>query len=70
MMNTEDKCAMNYHTFILGNAKLLVKKHRFRGTWVAQSVEHLTLDFGSSHDLMVCEFKPHMGLCTGSMEPA
>ena len=23
----------------------------FRGTWVAQSVKHLTLDFGSYHDL-------------------
>ena len=26
-----------------------------RGTWVAQSAEHLTLDFGSGHDLRVCE---------------
>ena len=23
-------------------------------------------DFSSGHDLMVCEFEPHMGLCTGS----
>ena len=28
---------------------------------VAQLVEHLTLDFGSGHDLTVCEFKPHVG---------
>ena len=27
-------------------------------------------DFGSGHDLTVCEFKPHIGLCTDSAEPA
>ena len=37
---------------------------------MAQSVEHLTLDFGSGHDLSVCEFEPHIGLLTGSVEPA
>ena len=36
---------------------------------MAQSVKHLTLDFGSGHDLTVCEFKPHIGLCTDSVEP-
>ena len=41
-----------------------------RGAWVAQSVKRLTLDFGSSHDLTVREFKPHVGLCTDSTEPA
>ena len=30
---------------------------------MAQLVEHLTLDFGSGHDLVVHEFKPHVGLC-------
>ena len=34
-----------------------------RGTWVAQSVKHPTLDFGSGHDLTVTEFEPHIGLC-------
>ena len=33
------------------------------GTWVAQSAEHPTLDFGSGHDLTVCEFEPHIRLC-------
>ena len=28
------------------------------GAWVAQLVKHLTLDFGSGHDLAVHEFKP------------
>ena len=28
------------------------------GTWVAQVVKHLTLDFSLCHDLMVHEFEP------------
>ena len=31
--------------------------------WVAQLVEHRTLDFGSGLDLIVCEVKPLIGLC-------
>ena len=31
---------------------LVFKNQAFRGAWVAQSVEHLTLDFGSGLDLM------------------
>ena len=27
-------------------------------------------DFGSGHDLAVCEFEPHMGLAALSAEPA
>ena len=38
------------------------------------SVRCLTFDFGSGHDLMVCEFGPHIepsiGLCADSAEPA
>ena len=26
-------------------------------------------DFGSGHDLTVCVFKPHVGLCADSAEP-
>ena len=37
---------------------------------MAQLVEHPTLGFGSSHDLTVCEFEPHIGLCANSVEPA
>ena len=37
---------------------------------MAQSVKHLALDFNLGHDLTVCEFKPHVGLCTGSVDPA
>ena len=31
------------------------------GAWVAQSVKHLTLDFGSGHDLSVVRFSPELG---------
>ena len=37
---------------------------------MAQSVKYLTLDLRSGHDLKVCEFKPHIGLCADGMEPA
>ena len=37
---------------------------------MVQSVKHLALDFSSGHDLTVCEFEPHMGLCADSSEPA
>ena len=38
------------------------RREELRGTWMAQLVEHLTLDFGIGHDLMVCEFEPQVGL--------
>ena len=37
---------------------------------MAQSVEHLTLGFGSGHDLAAHEFEPHMGLRADSAGPA
>ena len=40
------------------------------GAWVAQSVKYPTLGLGSGHDFMVGEFKPCVGLCTASVEPA
>ena len=44
-------------------------KDRSWGTWVAQLVKRLTLDFSSGHDLMVHEVEPHIGLCANSTEP-
>ena len=32
-----------------------------RGTWVAQAVKALTLDFGSGHDLRVMRVSPESG---------
>ena len=37
---------------------------------MAQLVKRLTLDFSSDHDLEVCDFEPHVGLCAGSVELA
>ena len=44
----------------------LYLKILFRGTWVAQLVEHQTPDFGSGHDLTVSE----MELTWGSVQTA
>ena len=40
------------------------------GTWVAQSVKLLTLDFSSGPNLQVRETEPHIGLCADNVEPA
>ena len=34
-----------------------------RGAWMAQLVKHVTPDFGSDHNLMVREIKPHIRIC-------
>ena len=39
------------------------------GVWEAQSVKRPTLDFSSSHDLVVLEFEPHVQLRADSVEP-
>ena len=36
------------------------------GALMDQLVKRLPLDFGSGHDLMIHEFKPHVRLCTDS----
>ena len=41
-----------------------------RGAWVTHLAESLTLDFSSGYDLLVHEFKPHIGLCANSVEPS
>ena len=45
------------------------KNHNLVGAWVAQLVEHLTLDFGSGHDLRVMRLSPGSGFTLG-MESA
>ena len=40
------------------------------GTWVAQSVEHLTLDLSSGHGLTPHEIQLLIRLCAESAEPA
>ena len=41
-----------------------------RGTWVAQSVKQLALDFSSGHGLTVCGFEPHIRLHADNADPA
>ena len=48
--------------------KIAIKTHK-RGTWVAQSVEHLTLDFSSGHDPRVVRLSPTLALAL-SVDPA
>ena len=43
---------------------------KIKGTWVAQSVKHPTLDFDSGHELILHWIKPHAGLRADSTEPA
>ena len=45
-------------------------KKEDRGTWVSQSVERPTLDFGLGHDLTVCEIGLHGRHCADSAETA
>ena len=44
-------------------------KNKNRGTWVAQSIKHPTLDFSSGHDLTVVRLSPTLS-STLSMESA
>jgi len=40
-----------------------------QGVWVAQSIKHLTPDFGSGHDRRVVRLNPVLGSTLG-VEPA
>ena len=46
------------------------KNHMVRGAWVAQSVKHLTVDFGSGHDLKVWFMSSSPASGSILMEPA
>ena len=43
---------------------------KLRGAWVAQSVQRLTLGFGSGGDLRVHEQEARVRLCAHGLEPA
>ena len=45
-----------FFNFLNTGSHLPLRKRQKRGTWVAQLVKCLTLDFGSGHDLTVGEF--------------
>ena len=40
------------------------------GSWVAQSIEHQTLDYSLGCDLTVCDMESRIRLCAVSTEPA
>ena len=61
-------CSENSHCFFKVIFKLMY--YHFWIYWVAQSVKRLTLDFGSGHDLKVCEIKPWVRFHVDSSEPA
>ena len=46
------------------------RKEMDRGAWVAPSVKHPALDFGSGHDLTVRGLEPCIEFCAGSVGPA
>ena len=48
----------------------VIKMYEEWSSWMAQSVKHLTLDFSSGHDLIVCGIKPCFRLYADSVEPA
>ena len=56
--------------FLQTDKKTNIKRGQNRGTWVAQSVEHPTLDFLIlAHDFTVRGFEPHVGLCYDRAKP-
>ena len=72
----KDRCRASSPHALEGRARKGVslsgylKERRCWGTWVAQSVKHPTLDFGSGGGLTVREFDLHIGLCADGAEPA
>ena len=54
--------------FLPSSGKL--KKYKVTGAPGWLSWLSIQLNFGSGYDLVVPEFKPHIGFCTDSVEPA
>ena len=48
------------------NPNAVINMQQFRGTWMAQSVEHSTLGFKSGHDLKIMIPMPGSILCRES----
>ena len=56
--------------FLKSWQKFIYKYIKPWDAWVAQSVDHLALDFSSGHDLVVHWFQTCVGLCVDGAEPA
>ena len=53
-------CVKCYKLWVKDPFKVQVRAHMWL-VWIS--------DFGSGHDLVVCGFEPHVGLCADSSEP-
>ena len=54
-----------HHVYGWGGGKGSLREENKRniwGSWMAESVEHLTLGLDSGHDLMGCKTEPHVRL--------
>ena len=69
-MTTPEEDKTSCQARLVGILSAIGTFKKCRDAWVAQLVKHLTLDFGSGHDLRVHEIEPHIRLCTDSTEPA
>ena len=64
-------CGANFTTYmrVYGFVCIFIERLQKRGAWVAQLVEHLTLDFGLGHDPRVVGLSLTLGSAL-SVEPA
>ena len=44
----------------LETIQMSIRKSELGGTWVAQWIKHMALDFSPGHDLTVHELEPHV----------
>ena len=65
-----EKCILTSHSFYACLLISSIQDYFLQGALVPQFNKHPTLGFGSGHDLMICEFRPQVRLCTDSTEPA
>ena len=61
---------MTCATFIISNFCLKVCSETVAGRLGGSVNSASALGFNSGHELMICEFKPHVRLCADSAEPA
>ena len=71
-MNGKQNCPLFWREMLSLSSKVIhltnILEKRVWGPKGGQSVKQ-NLGFCSGHDLTVCEFKPQVRPCTGSMEP-
>ena len=58
-MHSNEYYSIIYNSQDMETTKVYQRQKNVKGTWVAQSVKHPTLDFSSGHDLTAHENEPH-----------